>query len=156
MIVFCYRLVLMDLDRLHIFVKIVDAGSMSAASRLVHLTQPALSRNLRLLEEELATDLFDRVGRRLVLTPAGRALLPRARALLAQASTVARDIERIAGRQYFDLRVGTVDSVATFLFQYLVGDGGVLGLLLKEDVLNFVKVCARDVRFFTEVAFSVV
>ncbi len=110
----------MNLERLHIFVKIVEAGSMSAAARLVHLTQPALSRNLKLLEEALGTALFERRGRGLVLTASGRALLPSARALLAQAASIEQHIETVAGRQYFDLRVGTVDSVATFLFPRVV------------------------------------
>lgn len=110
----------MNLDRLTVFVKIVEAGTMSAAAGLVHLTQPALSRNLKLLEEELGAELFERRGRGLVLTAAGRALLPRARALLAQASTVAKEVERVVGRRYFDVRIGTVDSVATFLFPDVV------------------------------------
>ncbi|MEZ4269286.1 MAG: LysR family transcriptional regulator [Myxococcota bacterium] len=110
----------MNLERLTIFVKIVEAGSMSAAAGLVHLTQPALSRNLKLLEEELAAQLFERRGRGLVLTAAGRALLPRARSLLAQASTITKEVERVVGRRYFDVRVGTVDSVATYLFPKVV------------------------------------
>lgn len=110
----------MNLDRLTIFVKIVESGSMSAAAALVHLTQPALSRNLKLLEEELAAQLFERRGRGLVLTAAGRALLPRARALLAQASTITKEVERVVGRRYFDVRIGTVDSVATYLFPKVV------------------------------------
>jgi DNA-binding transcriptional LysR family regulator len=109
-----------NLERLTIFVKIVEAGSMSAAAGLVHLTQPALSRNLKLLEEELAAQLFERRGRGLVLTAAGRALLPRARSLLAQASTMTKEVERVVGRRYFDVRIGTVDSVATYLFPKVV------------------------------------
>lgn len=111
----------MNLERLRLFVKIVEAGTMSAAAGLVHLTQPALSRNLKLLEEELGTLLFERRGRGLVLTPAGRALLPRARALLTQAESVHRDVVRVADLRYFDVRIGTVDSVATFLFPAVVG-----------------------------------
>ncbi len=105
----------MNLERLQIFLKIVETGSMSAAARSVHLTQPALSRSLGLFEEELQTVLFQRKGRGLVLTPAGRALVPRARALLSEVAGVAREIGRFADRSYFDVRIGTIDSVATFL-----------------------------------------
>lgn len=105
----------MNLDRLEQFVRIVDSGSMSAAAREVHLTQPALSRALKLLEEELGAPLFLREGRRLVPTAAGRALLPRARAVLAQVAALAKDVEAVAERDYHDLRIGTVDSVATWL-----------------------------------------
>ena len=110
----------MDLDRLSLILKIVDLGSMSAAARDVHLTQPALSRSIRQLEEEIEADLFDRRGRGLVLTAAGRALVPRARALLSASERARLEVSRSAQRAYFDLRLGTVDSVATFLMPHLV------------------------------------
>jgi len=106
----------MNLDRLRLFLQIVDSGSMSAAARAVHLTQPALSRTLRLLEQEVGVALFERRGRALVLTAGGRALVPRARALLVDSERLALETRRSADRSYFDLRLGTVDSVATTLF----------------------------------------
>ena len=111
----------MNLDRLEVFLRIVETGSMGAASRVLHLTQPALSHSLKLLEEELGTPLFERQGRGLVLTAAGRALEPRARALLEAAQAIARDVGRTAAQRYHDLRVGTVDSVATFLVPHVLG-----------------------------------
>ena len=96
----------MNLERLRLFLQIVDSGSMSAAARAVHLTQPALSRTLKLLEEDMGVALFTRRGRALVLTPGGRALVPRGRALLADSDRVAREVGRSAERAYFDLRLG--------------------------------------------------
>src|SRR5437016_3311078 len=110
----------MHLDRLRVFLQIVDSGSMSAAARVVHLTQPALSRTVKLLEDEVGVPLFDRRGRALVLTAGGRALVPRGRALLAESERVAREVGRSAERSYFDMRLGTVDSVATYLLPALV------------------------------------
>lgn len=110
----------MNLDRLQLFLHIIDEGSVTAASRKVHLTQPAASRNLKLLEEDLGAPLFERAGRRMLLTDMGRALEPRARALLAEAQQIEREIARVAARSYFDLRVGTVDSVATFLLPHII------------------------------------
>ena len=66
----------MNLERLELFLKIVDTGSVSGAGREANLTQPAVSRSLKLLEEEIGSDLFDRQGRGLLLTAAGRALIP--------------------------------------------------------------------------------
>jgi DNA-binding transcriptional LysR family regulator len=106
----------MNLDRLRVFLQIVDSGSMSAAARAVHLTQPALSRTLRLLEQEVGVPLFERRGRALVLTAGGRALVPRGRGLLADSERLALETRRSAERSYFDVRLGTVDSVATYLF----------------------------------------
>ena len=110
----------MDPGRLQVFLRIVELGSMSAAARAVHLTQPALSRGMKQLEEEVGVELFERRGRGLVLTPAGRALVPRARALLAAAERARLEVGRSARRGYFDLRLGTVDSVATFLVPRIV------------------------------------
>jgi len=84
----------MNLDRLRLFLQIVDSGSMSAAARAVHLTQPALSRTLRLLEQEVGVALFERRGRALVLTAGGRALVPRARALLVDSERLALETRR--------------------------------------------------------------
>lgn len=75
----------MELRRLRYFVATAETGTVSAAAAVLHVTQPGLSRQLRQLEQELGVGLFDRAGRRLTLSPAGRALLPLARELLDQA-----------------------------------------------------------------------
>ena len=103
----------MNLERLELFLKIVDTGSVSGAGREANLTQPAVSRSLKLLEEELGADLFDRQGRGLLLTAAGRALIPCARQLVRDTERVRLQVQRAAGDAYFDLRVGAVDSLGT-------------------------------------------
>ncbi|ABL80170.1 MULTISPECIES: LysR family transcriptional regulator [unclassified Nocardioides] len=75
----------MQLRHLRYFVATADAGSVSAAAVRVHVTQPALSRQLRQLEQDLGVALFDRSAGRLVLSRTGQALLPAARELLASA-----------------------------------------------------------------------
>jgi len=105
----------MDLDRLRLFLAIVRTGSMSAAARHVHLTQPAVSRSVQLLEEAVGAPLFVRAGRSVVLTAAGRALVPRAEALLESEQRMRLEVQRCAERDYFDLRLGVVDSVAAGL-----------------------------------------
>jgi DNA-binding transcriptional LysR family regulator len=79
----------MELRTLRYFVETADAGTVSAAADAVHVTQPALSRQLRQLERELGTNLFDRVGGRLLLSPVGRELLPLARDILTRAERLA-------------------------------------------------------------------
>ncbi len=78
----------MEIRTLASFVAVVDAGTVSAAAERVRVTQPALSRQLRQLERELGVDLFERVAGRLVLSAAGRSLLPLARDVLASAETL--------------------------------------------------------------------
>jgi len=62
----------MDLDQLHTFLEIVRLKSFSKAAQTCFRTQPAISAQVRQLEQELNTTLFDRLGTRISLTPAGR------------------------------------------------------------------------------------
>jgi len=103
----------MNLERLELFLKIVDTGTVSGAGREANLTQPAVSRSLKLLEEEIGVDLFDRQGRGLLLTAAGRALIPCARQLVRDSERAKLQVQRAAEDAYFDLRVGAVDSLGT-------------------------------------------
>lgn len=105
----------MNLDRLRLFLKIVDTGSVTAASRQAHLTQPAASRALRQLEEEVGAELFARDGRRVLLTAAGRALVPEARELVHAADRAQLRVRRAASAAFFDLRIGSVDSLGAYL-----------------------------------------
>ncbi|MBI5610751.1 MAG: LysR family transcriptional regulator [Deltaproteobacteria bacterium] len=110
----------MELDHLAQFLHVVDSGSVSAAAKLAHLTQPAVSRNLKLLEDAVGAPLFERQGRGLVLTSAGRALVPKARAVLLDVAAATRTVRRAAERGYSDLRLGAVDSVASYLIPKLL------------------------------------
>lgn len=87
----------MQLRHVHYFVATADAGSVSAAAARVHVTQPALSRQLRQLEHDLGVALFERSAGRLVLSRTGRALLPAARELLAGADALQRRAAYHAG-----------------------------------------------------------
>ncbi|MSQ82084.1 MAG: LysR family transcriptional regulator [Myxococcales bacterium] len=110
----------MELDHLRQFLHVVDAGSVSAAAKVVYLTQPAISRNLKLLEDAVGAPLFERQGRGLALTAAGRALVPHARAVLLDVQAATRTVRRAAERGYTDLRLGAVDSVASYLVPKLL------------------------------------
>ncbi len=75
----------MEFGSLRAFLAVADSGSFSAAAQQLYLTQPAVSKRLAALEEELDIKLFDRIGRRARLTHAGEVLLPKAREMLLQA-----------------------------------------------------------------------
>lgn len=72
----------MDLRLLRYFVTVIEVGSISAASGVLHVAQPSLSRQLRQLETRLGADLFDRSGRSVRMTSFGEAFLDIARRLL--------------------------------------------------------------------------
>ena len=73
----------MELDHVEAFVAIVRRGGFTRAASTLHLSQPAISRRLHLLEHELGAPLFERIRSGVVLTDAGRTFLPHAEALLA-------------------------------------------------------------------------
>jgi DNA-binding transcriptional LysR family regulator len=89
----------MELRTLGYFVAVAETGSVSAAADVVHVTQPAISRQLRQLEHELGIELFARSAGRLRLSAAGRQFLPHAQDILRRADG-ARDAARsyAAGR----------------------------------------------------------
>ena len=72
----------MDTNALKAFVAIVDQGSFSEAAEALHLTQPAISKRLAALENQLGTPLLERSQRKIRLTDAGARLLPHARRIL--------------------------------------------------------------------------
>lgn len=77
-----------DLRHAKTFVTVAELGTVSAAAQSLHIAQPALSRQIRALEQELGVRLFDRVGRRLVLTGEGEQLLGDCRGFLNYANTI--------------------------------------------------------------------
>ena len=81
----------MESRHVRYFVATAEAGTVSAAATREHVTQPGLSRQLRLLEQEIGVSLFDRCGGRLTLSRTGRELLPRARDLLSAAEALRTD-----------------------------------------------------------------
>ncbi|MDD2465529.1 MAG: LysR family transcriptional regulator [Desulfobulbus sp.] len=68
----------MDTNTLQAFLAVAETGSFSLAAERLYLTQPAVSKRIAALEDELATKLFERLSKRVLLTEAGRALLPKA------------------------------------------------------------------------------
>ncbi len=85
----------MDVASLSAFLAIAETGSFSAAADRLHLTQPAISKRIALLEAQLQVRLFDRLGRQIVLTEAGHALLPRARRILGELEDARRALDHL-------------------------------------------------------------
>lgn len=101
----------MTFDEIEAFVCIAEAGGFTEASRRLHRSQPAISRRIHELEKSLGSALFERVGRRVILTDAGRLLLPYAETALA----AIRDGERAVrdrGRGPVTLRLAIVGTLA--------------------------------------------
>lgn len=97
----------MDTANLRAFVEIAEARSFSVAAGHLHLTQPAMSKRIAALEASFGARLFDRIGRRVNLTEAGQALLPRARRILAELDDSRRALSNLSGHVGGTLRLGT-------------------------------------------------
>jgi DNA-binding transcriptional LysR family regulator len=98
----------MELRHLRYFVAVADAGNVSRAAQRLNITQPALSRQIQDLEREFACRLFDRIGRRIILTRDGEEILERTRRLLADAEALGERARALAGGEAGVLRIGAV------------------------------------------------
>ncbi|MEQ7922284.1 LysR family transcriptional regulator [Xanthomonas sp. WHRI 1810A] len=87
----------MDLANLNAFIAIAETGGFSTAAERLHLTQPAVSKRIAGLEQQLDVRLFDRLGREVGLTEAGRALLPRAYQILNVLDDTRRALTNLTG-----------------------------------------------------------
>jgi LysR family transcriptional regulator, hydrogen peroxide-inducible genes activator len=105
----------MELHQLRYFVAVAQTGSFSRAAERCHVSQPSLSQQVIKLERRLGRRLFDRLGRRVVLTDAGRLLLDRATAIVAaveDAQRRVRDADNLEGGR---LAVGAIPTIAPYL-----------------------------------------
>lgn len=105
----------LDLRDLAAFVAVADTGSFTQAARELATTQPAISARIAALEARVEARLVDRGARRSSLTPAGRELLPHARAMLRDNQSALRSIERFLGRPSGSVRVGASTAPASYL-----------------------------------------
>ena len=97
----------MDTATLRAFLTVAKTLSFSQAAMQLHITQPAVSKRVAALEAELKTRLFDRVGKRVSLTEAGHALLPRAQHILDEIADSRRALANLSGKISGLLSIGT-------------------------------------------------
>jgi DNA-binding transcriptional LysR family regulator len=112
-----------DLKRLRTFVAVAELGTVSKAALRLRVSQPALSRQINELEQEFSLRLFDRVGRRLILTAVGEEVLEDCRSVLGQVGSLGDRVELLKRGASGVLRVAappqTIESVLSgFLPQY--------------------------------------
>lgn len=97
----------LDTQNLEAFLLVAETGSFSKAADKLHLTQPAVSKRVALLEQQLSAELFDRIGRQVSLTEAGHALLPHAKAVQRELDSAVQSVRDLDGEVAGQLRLAT-------------------------------------------------
>ena len=110
----------MDFKQIQYFVRVAELGSFTRAASVLRVAQPALSRQVRALEVELRQPLFERNGRGVTLTEAGRRLLAHGRGILQQLERARQDLEDQRGAASGLLSIGLPPSVSRTLTAALV------------------------------------
>lgn len=139
----------MNLRQLRYFLAIVDHGGVHRAAESLHIAQSSLSQTMRALERDLGTELFHRIGRGIVLAPAGEGLVGPARSILREVDIAERTVTEIAG-----VRAGTidiaaltdlaVDPVSTWMSAFLMDHPGVRCHVDEGDDLSAVMEMVRS------------
>ncbi|MGC8202785.1 LysR family transcriptional regulator [Aliiroseovarius sp. PTFE2010] len=132
----------MDWDKLRIFHAVADAGSLTHAGEALHLSQSAVSRQIRALEESLNTTLFHRHARGLILTEQGELLFDATAAMNKRLETASARIRDSEEEVFGELRVTTTTGFGTLWLAprlpalYAKYPGLNIDLMLEERVLD--------------------
>lgn len=111
----------MELQHLHTFIAVAQAGSLTKAANRLHLSQPAVSAQVKALEVEMGLALFHRTARGMELTDGGMLLLEQARDVVHRAQGVLRTAERLRGDVAGALRLGTIDCGLDLKLARMIG-----------------------------------
>jgi len=103
----------MDIRQLKAFVAIAETRTFTAAAERVHVTQAAISMQIRQLEQEVGLPLFIRTPRRVVLTEAGERLLQRAHLILREHDAALSELAELAGAEHGRLRIGSASGMVS-------------------------------------------
>src|SRR5690554_950987 len=122
------------LRQLEYIVALADTGQFVEAARACSVSQPALSKQIKEVEEMLGVELFERARPRVLVTPAGKEVVARARRLLVEARELVGAAQDFAGVRQGTVRLGVIPTIAPY---------GLPGLLAKFR------------RIYLEVAFAI-
>ena len=102
----------MDIQTLQAFIEVARKESFSQASETLFITQPAISKRIAALEDDLGTKLFNRISRKVTLTDAGKKLLPKAKELVVELNDMRRYATSLSDEIKGELLIGTSNHVS--------------------------------------------
>lgn len=145
----------LTLRQLQIFVAVAETGSTTAAAERIALSQSATSAALNELERLLATRLFDRLGKRLLLNDSGRSLLPQARWVLDGANGIEGRFGSSLEAQTLQIHVGTSTMIGNYLMPGIIASYGDANSAaqLKVDIGNTQEVIQAVAGFNVDIGF---
>jgi LysR family transcriptional regulator, hydrogen peroxide-inducible genes activator len=109
-----------ELHQLRYFSSVVEAGSFTRAAKNCYISQPSLSLQIHKLEEELGQKLFERLGRGVRLTNAGRSFYDRAVSILSAVAAARDSVQDVRSLEQGQIRIGAIPTVAPYLLPRLV------------------------------------
>jgi len=110
-----------DIRQLNAFLAVVQHGSLGRAAQTLNVTQPALSRTIRRLEDQIGAPLFERYSTGMMLTSFGQALLPHATLLQREAEQATEELNALRGLARGTIRVGAVASAVSLVLPIAIG-----------------------------------
>ena len=128
----------MDLNNIKAFVAVADTNSFSEAAELLYITQPAVSKRVASMENALSVKLFDRIGRRIIITETGISILEKCRLILDTIDDTAKIINNRSGEITGTLSIGTSHHIG---LHHLLP-------VIREYVRLYPKV-EMDIQFFS-------
>src|SRR5699024_6631081 len=111
----------MNIESLHMFCRVVEEGSISKAARMGYVSQPAVTRQIRQLENAYGTVLFHRDEGKLKLTQAGEILYPYAKEILALNNSSYKSVHEHLGEIERTLHIGASLTIGEYLVPALIG-----------------------------------
>lgn len=111
----------MDIRHLAYFLETARLKSFTRAAESLYLSQPAISKAIRQLEEELGATLFDRIGKRIELTDAGRVVMEQAQAITQSFSSLSAKLGDLAELKSGQIRIGLPPMVGSSFFPKVIG-----------------------------------
>ncbi len=146
----------MELYQLRTFVTVAEHGNLTQAAEVLHLSQPAVTAQIKALEEEFGLPLFERIAGGVALTRAGSELIEEARTLLAGARHLRENAQQMSGKTRARLRLGTTLTPQLLrlgpLCRALHESHPLLDMELRPglsgDILNLVRKKELDAGFF--------
>lgn len=112
----------MNLKQLEAFLRVADLKSFTGAARQLYMSQPAVSFQIKALEDELKVALFQRNDKKVILTEAGRLLYPRAKEILVHYHKVIEDLDNLKGLKIGQLNIGASTIPGEYILPLFMGD----------------------------------